>query len=186
LLFGVLLSYWSFFHREKVKAFINWSRPLLLSMSLLLIIPVFIWRQDNFIIYTVGLSSLYLGYGGLMMTLLQVPLTTKGSHGWLLRLISYIGQHSYPIYVFHLMIMEQISNRNLLHGARGMVLYFACTVAFGIVFSKVIEFPVLHVRDRIFPPEVVAEVPAGVHRSESAAAAHADGTDSEIAAASTK
>jgi peptidoglycan/LPS O-acetylase OafA/YrhL len=131
--------------------------------------PVFIWTQSDFIIYTVGLSSLYLGYGGLMMSLLQVPLRTKGFYGWLLRPLSYIGQHSYPIYVFHDMIKEQIANRNLLHSASGMVLYFVSTVAFGILFSKVIEVPVLHLRDRIFPPEVVAEVPAGIPRSESAA-----------------
>jgi peptidoglycan/LPS O-acetylase OafA/YrhL len=168
LLFGVLLSYWSLFHREKFGAFINRVRPFLFPMSLLLIIPAFI-GESNFIRYTVGLSLLYLGYGCLMIGLLQVPLTTKGSPGWLLRPISYIGQHSYPIYVFHVAIMEQISKRNLLHGAGGMILYFACTVAFGILFSKVIEFPVLHLRDRIFPPEVVAEVPAGVPRSESAA-----------------
>ena len=131
--------------------------------------PAFIWIYTNFIIYTVGLSSLYLGYGGLIISLLQVPLTTKSFYGGLLRPMSYIGQHSYPIYVFHDMIKEQISNRNLLHSGIGIVLYFACTVAFGIVFSKVIEFPVLHLRDRMFPPEVVAEVPAGVARPEPAA-----------------
>jgi len=168
LLFGVLLSYWSLLHRERFSAFINRSRPLLFPISLLLIMPAFISKPD-FIVYTVQLSSLYLGYGGLMISLLQVPMTTKGSYGWLLRPMSYIGQHSYPIYVFHLMIMGQLSKHNLLHGARGMALYFACTVGFGILFSKVIEFPVLHLRDRIFPPEVVAEIPVGVPRSESAA-----------------
>ena len=170
LLFGVLLSYWSLFHRERFSASINWSRPLLFPISLLLIMPVFIWAQDDFIIYTLGLSSLYLGYGGLMISLLQVPLATKGLYCWLLRPMSYIGQHSYPIYVFHDMIKEQIANRNLLHSASGRVLYFACAVAFGILFSKVIEFPVLHLRDRIFPPVVAPRVPAGIPRSEPAAA----------------
>jgi hypothetical protein len=36
------------------------------------------------------------------------------------------------------------------------------------LFSKVIEFPILHLRDRIFPPEVVADVPVVVLQSESA------------------
>jgi peptidoglycan/LPS O-acetylase OafA/YrhL len=170
LLFGVLLSYWSFFHRERFSALINRSRPFLFPISLLLIMPVFIWTQSDFVIYTVGLSFLYLGYGGLMISLLQAPLTTKGSPAWLLRPISYIGQHSYPIYVFHEMIMEQLSAHNLLHGFTGLLFYFASTIAFGIVFSRVIEFPVLHLRDRIFPPVVAPRVPAGIPRSEPAAA----------------
>ena len=82
--------------------------------------------------------------------------------------MSYIGQHSYPIYVFHIMILEKLWVRKILHGASGLVFYFVCTVAFGILFSKVIEFPVLHLRDRIFPPEVVAEIPAGVRSSHCA------------------
>ena len=105
-----------------------------------------------------------------MISLLQVPLTTKGSYGWLLWPISYIGQHSYPIYVFHLLILERLSEHNLLNGSTGLVFYFASTIAFGIVFSKIIEFPVLHLRDRIFPPEVVAEVvPTCIAQSEYAA-----------------
>jgi len=95
-------------------------------------------------------------------------LTTKSSYGWLLRPISYIGQHSYPIYVFHLAIIQQLWKYKLLHGFRGIALYFVCTIAFGILFSKVIEFPVLHLRDRIFPPVAVAEIPMGVPLSESA------------------
>jgi len=124
--------------------------------------------KSNFIVYTVQPSVLYLAYGGLMISLLQVPLTTKSSYGWLLQPMSYIGQHSYPIYVFHLAIMVQLSKYNLLRGFRGITLYFVCTIVFGILFSKVIEFPVLHLRDRIFPPVAVAEIPTGVPRSESA------------------
>jgi peptidoglycan/LPS O-acetylase OafA/YrhL len=169
LLFGVVLSYWSLFHRERFSALINWSRPFLLPISLLLIMPAFI-SKPIFIIYTVQPSSLYLGYGGLMISLLQVPLTTtKSSYGWLLRPMSYIGQHSYPIYVFHIEIMLQLLKHNLLHGFRGLVLYFVCTIGFGILVSKAIEFPVLHLRDRIFPPVAVAEIPTGVSlKSESA------------------
>jgi len=167
LLFGVLLSYWSFFHRERLSAIVDWSRPFLPAISMLLIVPAFI-SKPNFIVYTVQLSLLYLGYGGLMISLLQVPLTTKSSYGWLLQPMSYIGQHSYPIYVFHLAIMQQLSKYRLLHGVRGIALYFVCTIAFGISFSKVIEFPVLHLRDRIFPPVAVAEIPTSVPPSKSA------------------
>ena len=106
--------------------------------------------------YTVGISSFYLGYGGLMIALLQVPLTTRDGFGRLLKPFSYIGQHSYPIYLFHILIMEQLLKHDLLNTGFGIVTYFASTITIGILLSKLIEFPVLHLQDRIFPAEVLA------------------------------
>ena len=63
LLFGVLLSYWYRFHSDKFNASIKRTRPFLFPLSFLLILPVIILDGSSFIIYTVGLSSLYLGYG---------------------------------------------------------------------------------------------------------------------------
>lgn len=164
LLFGVLLSYWYRFHSDTFRAVITRARPFLFPVSLLLILPAVILPQSNFIIYTVGLSFLYLGYGGLMITLLQVPLTTKGVSGLILRPMSYIGQHSYPIYVFHILVLEQLGH--LVYGRWGLILYFSSTITIGIVFSKLIEFPVLHLRDRLFPTEGIGPVFREVGQSE--------------------
>lgn len=106
--------------------------------------------------HTVGLSFLSIGYGGLMIALLQVPLTTSGFPGCLLRPLSYIGQHSYPIYLFHLAILMELMKTGWLHGWGGAAIYFSSTIATGILLSKAIEFPVLRWRDRIFPGEVAA------------------------------
>jgi peptidoglycan/LPS O-acetylase OafA/YrhL len=156
LFFGVLLSYWHHFHPDKFSASIKKVRPFLFPLSLLLILPAIILGQSSFIIYTLGLSSLYLGYGGLMIALLQVPLTTRDGSGWLLKPLSYIGQHSYPIYLFHILIMEQLLKYDLLRTGLGLVVYFVITITVGILLSKLIEFPVLHLRDRIFPADVLA------------------------------
>ncbi len=156
LFFGVLLSYWHRFHSDKFNALIKRARPFLFPLSFLLILPAIILEQSNFIIYTMGLSSLYLGYGCLMIALLQVPLTTGGFSRWLLRPLSYIGQHSYPIYLFHILIMEQLWKHNLLQTRVGLVVYFITSITVGILLSKLIEFPVLRLRDRIFPAEVSA------------------------------
>ena len=88
-----------------------------------------------------------------MVALLQVPLTTGGFSGWLLRPLSYIGKHSYPIYLFHILVLEQLRKHHLLR----TWLYFVSSIAVGILLSKLIEFPVLHLRDRIFPAEVSAQ-----------------------------
>lgn len=151
LFFGVLLSYWHHFHSHRFKASIGRVRPFLLPLSFLLILPAAVLEQASFFIYTIGLSFLYLGYGCLMIGLLQVPLTTQGFSGFLLRPLSYIGQHSYPIYLFHILVLEQLRNHHLLHNWTGLAIYFISSIAVGILLSKLIEFPVLHLRDRIFP-----------------------------------
>ena len=166
LLFGVLLSYWYRFHSPKFRVIVDKMGSWLFALSFLLILPAFCFDQSNIITYTVGLSSLYLGYGCLMIALLQIPLSTQGAFGWILWPLFYIGQHSYPIYVFHILVMLVLLNIQLLHGWLGVVLYFVSTIAVGIIISKLIEFPVLHVRDRIFPRSVQDPVPAPLRPSE--------------------
>ena len=168
LSFGVLLSYWYRFHSDRFGSLVNRTRRLLFPISMLLIMPAFILDQANIITYTIGLTSFYLGYGGFMIALLQIPLTMKGVSGWLLKGLSYIGKHSYPIYLFHILIMSQLQKRQLLNGWLGLALYFFSSIAFGILISKLIEFPVLHLRDRIFPREVAE--PTAVAHSQAAGA----------------
>jgi peptidoglycan/LPS O-acetylase OafA/YrhL len=159
LLFGVLLSYWYRFHKDKFSAAASRIGAFLLPVSLLLVAPAFILEQSTFFTYTIGLTCFYCGYGGLMIWLLQVPLSTSGSAGWLLRPISYVGQHSYSIYVFHLAILEQLAKRGMLQHLSGILLYLAATIAGGIGLSKVIEFPALRFRDRLFPAQGGAAAP---------------------------
>jgi len=168
LSFGVLLSYWYRFHSDRFGSLVNRTRRLLLTISMLLIVPAFIFEQANIITHTIGLTSFYLGYGGFMIAFLQIPLTMKGISGWLLKGLSYIGKHSYPIYLFHLLIISQLQKRQLLNGWLGLALYFVSSIAFGILISKLIEFPVLHLRDRIFPREVAE--PTGIAHSQVAGA----------------
>jgi peptidoglycan/LPS O-acetylase OafA/YrhL len=166
LFFGVFLSYWYHFHSDRFGAWIRRARPFLFPLSVLLIMPAAILEQPDFAMYTVGLTSLYLGYGCLLLALLQVPLSTEGSFGWLLKPFSYIGQHSYPIYLFHIPIMGQLARVGLLRTWFAVPLYFAMTIAIGILLSKLIEFPVLHMRDRIFPPVVPPQAPTFNAESE--------------------
>jgi len=158
LSFGVLLSYWYRFHFKEFSSLLGRARRYLVPVSVLLILPAVFLPPSNFFLYTFGFTGLYLGYGGLMIALLQLTMPTKGFGGWMIRSFAYIGQHSYPIYVFHLFILESLMRTSLLKGPGALPVYFFCTVTAGILFSKLIEFPVLHFRDRIFPPETSAQV----------------------------
>jgi len=168
LLFGVLLSYWYRFHSDRFGILVNRNLRSLFLISTLLIAPALILEQSNMITHTIGLTFFYLGYGGFMIALLHISLTMKGIAGWLMQGLSYIGKHSYPIYLFHLLVISQLQKYRLLRGLLGMSLYFVGSIAFGILISKLIEFPVLRLRDRIFPREVAEPTVVNIeeHRLE--------------------
>jgi peptidoglycan/LPS O-acetylase OafA/YrhL len=155
LFFGVLLSYWHYFYPDEFSKWIKKTRLFLLPISLLLILPAVLLEQRDFFIYTVGLTLLYLGYGGLLISFVQVSMPANGLLARAVRPLAYIGRHSYPIYLFHIMVMEELIRRDLQNGRRGMALYFTLTISIGILLSKLIEFPVLRLRDRLFPPRAV-------------------------------
>ena len=158
LAFGVLLSYWYRFHFKEFSSLLGRGQRYLVPVSVLLILPAVLLPPSNLFLYTFGFTGLYLGYGGLMIALLQLTMPAKGFGGWMIRSLAYIGQHSYPIYVFHLFILESLMRTSLLKGPGALPVYFFCTATAGILFSKLIEFPVLRLRDRIFPPETSAQV----------------------------
>ena len=166
LSFGVLLSYHWHFHSDEFAAQVKQARPFLFLASLALIAPAIILDQSNFIMYTVGLSFLNVGYGGLMIAFLHIPMATKGFLSWLIKAAAYIGQHSYPIYLFHFGIMQQLLKHGLLRNWTGLLVYFVSAITIGVLISKLIEYPVLQFRDRIFPPMA----PPALSRSDSSPA----------------
>lgn len=155
LLFGVLLSYWSIFRGERFWGLIVPRYPLFLGVGVLLIMPNLAITPDSRWIFTYGFTLTYLGFGAIMVGLLAFPLgslprTVQG----FFRAIAYIGGFSYSIYLWHIPWLLVLTNYNLL-GLRyvGVFFYIAGAIVVGIVTSKLVEIPVLRLRERIFPAQ---------------------------------
>lgn len=158
LTFGVLLSYLHHFHRERLAAFLAKRRRAVVAVSALLVLPAaFLTIETSAVMETVGLTSLYLGFGGFVLAAVTAPPATNPVMRAGLSLGSVIGFHSYSIYLWHLpceaWALPRLSRlvpsaaHPLLHSA----LYVAVSVAVGIVMAKLVENPFLALRDRWFP-----------------------------------
>jgi peptidoglycan/LPS O-acetylase OafA/YrhL len=160
LLFGVLLSYFHQFQPavfDRLKALPGW---FLLPASLSLIAPCFFLDlESSWFIQTLGHPMLYLGYGGLLLFALSGVALPAGFSS-LARLgdaLGFVGKHSYSIYLWHAAVafwgIEYLKRHGYV-GAFGPPQYLLCilvSLALGIGMSRLVEFPSLRLRDRLFP-----------------------------------
>ena len=154
LLFGVLLGYWSKFHSAWFWGWIQKYRMVLAPASLVLISPCFIFSQTgdipappNTFLYTFGFTSLYLGFGLLMVLFLQVPVPATGLIAYVSRCMAGIGRHSYSIYLWHLPLIFELQKFRIMTSHLGLLIYYTVCIVLGIVLAKLIEQPSLRLRD---------------------------------------
>lgn len=155
LFFGALLAYyWHQKWNDQFKAqLLNW-RWVWLVVGILLVSPISydllgfeLWRL-------VGFNLVYLGAGGLLLAALSLDGLPVAR--WL-KGIAWLGSHSYSVYLWHMLVLSwftpslhvQTSSppRVILANA----IYIATAWAFGITMARIIEFPVLRLRERFFP-----------------------------------
>jgi len=178
LFFGVLLGYLYHFRPEWIATFCaSWkNRIALAAVTAALLSPGYFLLRESYAMLTFGLTSLYLGYGCLLVLFLEVrevlPANWPRIADRIGSVFAYIGTHSYSIYLWHVpfLIALPVFFRKLLHlQPPVLVLYLASVVGsciLGIVLANIIEFPALHLRDRLFPalqkqgsPPVTSEKP---------------------------
>jgi peptidoglycan/LPS O-acetylase OafA/YrhL len=109
---------------------------------------------------TVGLTSLYLGFGIVLMLSLHnrgvVPRMLTKPVQQIGRVLAFIGMYSYSIYLWHFAVRLWAPSvaRFIFHVKTGpqtsSMLYVTVSIAFGILMSRLVEYPVLRLRDRIF------------------------------------
>jgi peptidoglycan/LPS O-acetylase OafA/YrhL len=167
LAFGALISY---LYHYRQQMFARLGRPALAGLAAVSLLPLIpcalVDIEESRALVVVGLTALYLGFGALLIVVLQWPAPTAPSplRTLLARALGYVGRHSYSIYLWHLpvrLVTERVFARALPQ-ARDQTLfaaYAAASMAIGIVFAKLIEVPTLRLRDHLLPSEARAVEP---------------------------
>ena len=158
VLFGVCISWLHHFHPQILVRWVSRRRFLQLAFATACVLPPFIPRVTNVYNYSIGLTLNYIGYGLFLTHFIYWSSPIKDRLLKRLPLLRNIGKYSYSIYLWHVPLLAWwlpwlaiwIQNPAL-YFMVGCSAYLTGSVAIGILASKLIEFPVLHIRDRIFP-----------------------------------
>lgn len=158
LFFGVLLSYFYHFHAESLERFVRGHRWWLAIAGTAAILPPFILTLDQSpFLRTAGFSLLYLGFGSLMLVALICGHTRFTTPSRWIRFWAYLGSHSYSVYLWHIPVWLWLMRAALLELGVNLnywqefLAYVAASFGWGVLAAKGIEFPMLQIRDRLFP-----------------------------------
>jgi peptidoglycan/LPS O-acetylase OafA/YrhL len=174
LFFGMLLAYWWYFRwDEDTKRNVMSLKYVFAVAGLILISPIperlmtyDLWQIFRFVV-------IYVGAGCLLLAALTLkPSNLAGCFQWM----AWLGRHSYSVYLWHMLVLiglkpyTRTQNSTL---ASFMAIEAACHAAcwaVGIFAARIIEFPVLRLRDKLFPSRVSKTRSALVKEAESAVA----------------
>lgn len=151
---GVFISYLYHFYRD---SFLGWARRhrvtlVVLGLFLLSLPFLFPLGSSQFIV-TFGLTLLYVGSGFLLIA----ALVTAVPRGRSAALLAFVGSHSYSIYLWHRPFVRWAAPKldHVVGGGQNWFFdtgaYLTGSILFGILMATLIEFPVLRVRDHLFP-----------------------------------
>jgi peptidoglycan/LPS O-acetylase OafA/YrhL len=161
LAFGVLLSYFYHFDAGKLDFIKNRKRECLL-LSFVLLTPAF-WLEitESSFLNTVGHTFLYVSFGLVLIIAINSGRMALFSGSRIGRMLAHMGKHSYSIYLWHFPVklaLEKLFG-SLLGNQAGSVVagsitemaaYIILSFGVGILMAKLIEFPILRLRDRAF------------------------------------
>ncbi len=155
LFFGMLLAYWWYFRwDEGVRRKVASLKYVFVVAGLFFISPL----TERLMTYDLSQISrfvvIYLGAGCLLLASLTLkPSSLAGCLQW----VAWLGRHSYSVYLWHMLVLEGLKpclrteNPTL---ASSIAIEAACHAAcwgVGIFTARIIEFPMLRLRDKLFP-----------------------------------
>lgn len=155
LWFGVCLSYAHHYRRARFEAWVRRRLALVLGMSVALVSTCAWLRQDGFAMCTIGLPCLTVGFGGIMLCALLWP-SSRWTTSPFARGLAYVGRHSYSVYLWHMPVLLLCLSpgvAGILHVGSVALLgtYGLVTLIVGTGMAKLVEVPMLRLRDRLYP-----------------------------------
>ena len=168
LAFGMLLSYW--YHRwpELLVSRMQAHGGSLLSIACLLLGVCAAVPRHTFVGHTVIQTAQYIGHG-LLLLFAVLDTRAQSLHGSVVgRALQATGRYSYSIYLWHMAIL--VWSRNIISSLLGpselyddirVIVYAVLVVPVGVFAARLVEIPVLSVRDRFFPTRSDALRPVG-------------------------
>jgi peptidoglycan/LPS O-acetylase OafA/YrhL len=156
LSFGVFLSYLCNFCPALVQKLMSrpWRLPISM-LSVLALAPEFFLPTTDPIVYTVGFTLIYVGFGTALLVVLHPERKKVVEPGKSARAIAWLGTYSYTLYLWHVpmaQIFQAVAtrygmiNQYVLHAV-----YFATTIVVAVILSKLVEIPALRLRELLFP-----------------------------------
>ena len=156
LFYGVFLSYLWNFRGLSENDWLRKNKLLVGMAGVCCFIPAFIFDLfETFLLETFGLTMLYFGGGFLLLALLKSDLGASR----LLRGLARIGKYSYSIYLWNLPMhagLMKFTDFAAEHWFLYAFIYWSGTFVLGIGTAKLIEYPVLKLRDRLMPSNISA------------------------------
>ncbi len=156
---GVWLSHWYNFKFEKLKEFARNNKLILIFIFLtgMSFIP-FLDIKNSYFIRTLGFTWIFTGFAALLLFALFTDIQRYVNRFYisscLYKFTCTLGLYSYSIYIIHTHTSALVKNWRInynLSENTSFLIYFAGTFAAGLLLSKMIEFPVLQIRDKLFP-----------------------------------
>jgi peptidoglycan/LPS O-acetylase OafA/YrhL len=153
LMFGVVCSYGFHFHYEAFRRFMLRFGILMPLLGIALLATYFVLKcVSGLANYTLGVSSYYLGCG----IVLSYLIVANPRGGPIFRWMAWLGAFSYSIYLWHVPVnvgLESLMQRfpDRLPYLVWVAVTYLISLVVGVVMAKLVEYPVLRIRDRFFP-----------------------------------
>jgi peptidoglycan/LPS O-acetylase OafA/YrhL len=155
LLFGVLISYYYHFYPKRLD-FLKKNIWFWWVFAIILLIPSFIPEAAP-LLQSARYTANYISFGLIMMLSLDSKVIGKFMETRVGEFIGYLGQHSYSTYLWHVTVIiavEEASRYYFPGEINSTVLNIVHTILIfivGVGTAKIVEFPMLAIRDRYFP-----------------------------------